>query len=46
MAVIHLEGTAREPKLAQESKDDPHRHLIILYIAAVVVSAITAFLIT
>jgi hypothetical protein len=43
--MIYLEGTPAEPKMAQESRDDPHWHLGILYVIAVVVSAATAVLI-
>jgi len=40
-----LEGPAPEPKIIPEARDDPHRHLIILYIIAVVVSAATAMMV-
>jgi hypothetical protein len=43
--MIYLEGTSAEPKIVQESRNDPHWHLGILYIIAVVVSAATALLI-
>jgi len=43
--MIYLEGSPVEPKIAQESRDDPHWHLGILYVIAVVVSVATAVLI-
>jgi hypothetical protein len=39
-----LEGNPQEPKLVVEDRADPHRHLIMLYIIAIIVSAATAFM--
>jgi len=33
-----VEGTPQEPKLVQEDRADPHRHLILLYIIAIIVA--------
>lgn len=41
---IILEGTEQEPKITPEARDDPHKHLMILYVIAVVVSVATALL--
>jgi len=41
---IDLEGPAQEPKITPEARDDPHKHIMILYIIAVVVSAVIALI--